>query len=113
MGESFSSAILGNNSPGPDRFNDNRFSFVDVVFSLVVRSSSFSRSCWLFGRHTALVPGRFCDFTTDVFPEEHSGDINEHLLSALRGCKRSGDKARRSNGEPGSAFLGLTNPFFV
>ncbi len=40
----------------------------------------------------------------------HSGDID--LFSALRGCNRSGDNARRSNGELGSALLGRAKPFF-
>lgn len=33
------------------------------------------------------------------------------LFSALRGCSRSGDSARRSSGLPGSALLGRANPF--
>lgn len=39
---------------------------------------------------------------------QQSGEMVEGvvfaLLSALRGCKRSGDRARRSKGEPGSAL---------
>lgn len=43
---------------------------------------------------------------------QHSGDI-EHLTSAaLRGCRRSGDSARRSNGELGSALFGRANDDF-
>lgn len=41
----------------------------------------------------------------------HSGDI-EHFVSALRGCRRSGDNARRSNGELGSALFGRANDDF-
>lgn len=37
----------------------------------------------------------------------------EHFVSALRGCKRSGDRARRSNGELGSALLGRANDDFL
>lgn len=38
----------------------------------------------------------------------------EHFTSAaLRGCKRSGDNARRSNGELGSALFGRTNDDFL
>ncbi|KDR09691.1 hypothetical protein L798_15621 [Zootermopsis nevadensis] len=32
---------------------------------------------------------------------------------ALRGWRRSGERARRSSGEPGSALLGLPNPFLL
>lgn len=35
----------------------------------------------------------------------HSGDIELDLVSAVRGCSRSGDRARRSSGEPGSDVL--------
>ena len=35
----------------------------------------------------------------------HSGDM-ARLFSAERGCSRSGDRARRSSGDPGSALLG-------
>jgi len=42
--------------------------------------------------------------------EQHSGDI---FVSALRGCKRSGDKARLSSGELGSADLVRANPAFL
>lgn len=50
------------------------------------------------------------EFSTLLFV--HSGEI-EHLLSALRGCKRSGDNARRSNGELGSALFGRANDDFL
>lgn len=40
-----------------------------------------------------------------------SGDMDEHLLSALRGWSRSGDRALRSKGELGSALLGRANGF--
>lgn len=43
---------------------------------------------------------------------QHSGDTTI-LFSALRGCKRSGDRARRNNGELGSALLGRANDFFA
>lgn len=47
----------------------------------------------------------------------HNGEIEEGvgfvLLSALRGCNRSGDKARRRRGDPGSALLGLPKPFLL
>lgn len=37
----------------------------------------------------------------------------EHFVSAaLRGCKRSGDNARRNSGELGSALFGRTNDDF-
>lgn len=43
---------------------------------------------------------------------QHSGEM-EHLTSAaLRGCKRSGDNARRKSGELGSALFGRTNDDF-
>lgn len=42
----------------------------------------------------------------------HSGDM-EHLVSALRGCSRSGDNARRSSGELGSALFGRANDDFL
>lgn len=35
----------------------------------------------------------------------------EHLVSALLGCKRSGDSARLSRGEPGSEPLGRAKLF--
>lgn len=45
----------------------------------------------------------------------HKGEIEDGagllLLSALRGWRRSGERARRSSGEPGSALFGLPNPF--
>uniref|UniRef100_A0A182MAG8 Uncharacterized protein n=1 Tax=Anopheles culicifacies TaxID=139723 RepID=A0A182MAG8_9DIPT len=44
---------------------------------------------------------------------QQSGDKTHLLSAALRGCNRSGDKARRSNGELGSAVLARGNPFFV
>lgn len=37
----------------------------------------------------------------------------EHLVSALRGCRRSGDSARRSSGELGSALFGRANDDFL
>lgn len=43
---------------------------------------------------------------------QHSGE-RTHLLSALRGCSRSGERARRSSGELGSAVLARGKPFFV
>lgn len=47
----------------------------------------------------------------------HRGLIEEgvglFLLSALRGCRRSGERARRRSGEPGSALFGLPNPFLL
>lgn len=42
--------------------------------------------------------------------EQQSGEI---FVSALRGCSRSGDKARRSNGELGSADLVRAKPAFL
>lgn len=36
-----------------------------------------------------------------------------HLLSALRGCSRSGERARRRRGELGSAVFARGKPFFV
>lgn len=42
---------------------------------------------------------------------QHNGDISAHF-SALLGCKRSGDKARRRSGELGSALFGRAKPFF-
>lgn len=35
----------------------------------------------------------------------HNGDMELDLVSAVRGCNRSGDRARRSSGEPGSEVL--------
>ena len=47
----------------------------------------------------------------------HSGEMVVGFLpSALRGCKRSGDSARRSNGEPvvfGSADFGREKDFLL
>ena len=47
----------------------------------------------------------------------HKGDIVvDFLLSALLGCSRSGDRARRSSGEPkvfGSADLGREKDFLL
>lgn len=43
----------------------------------------------------------------------HNGDIEHFASAALRGCKRSGDNARRSNGELGSALFGRTNDDFL
>lgn len=40
----------------------------------------------------------------------HKGEID--LFSALRGCNRSGDNARRSSGELGSALFGRAKLFF-
>lgn len=42
--------------------------------------------------------------------EQQSGDI---FVSALRGCKRSGDRARLNSGELGSADLVRANPPFL
>lgn len=54
----------------------------------------------------------FCmDDTLGLGDLQHSGDIT-HLFSAARGCKRSGDKARRSSGDPGSALFGREKLFF-
>lgn len=44
--------------------------------------------------------------------EQQSGEISVHFASALRGCRRSGESARRSNGELGSALLVRTKPLF-
>lgn len=44
---------------------------------------------------------------------QHNGDIEHFASAALRGCKRSGDKARRNNGELGSALFGRTNDDFL
>lgn len=35
----------------------------------------------------------------------HRGDMELDLVSAVRGCSRSGDRARRNSGEPGSDVL--------
>lgn len=35
----------------------------------------------------------------------HSGDMELDLVSAVRGCNRSGDRARRNSGDPGSDVL--------
>lgn len=43
---------------------------------------------------------------------QHSGD-RTHLLSALRGCSRSGERALRSSGELGSAVFARGKPFLV
>lgn len=43
---------------------------------------------------------------------QHNGEIEHFASAALRGCKRSGDKARRNNGELGSALFGRTNDDF-
>lgn len=47
----------------------------------------------------------------------HNGEIEDGvgllLLSALRGWSRSGERARRSSGEPGSALLGLPKLFLL
>lgn len=45
--------------------------------------------------------------------EQHSGDISVHLDSALLGCKRSGDNARRNSGELGSDDFVRTKPDFL
>lgn len=62
---------------------------------------------------TALAACIFKEFTFGIaLLVQHNGEI-EHLASAaLRGCKRSGDKARRNSGELGSALFGRTNDFF-
>lgn len=134
VGESFSSAILGRSSPGPDRFNDNRFSAkfegttVLLLLLLLTISAgawtvlsvsmwwwSLSRSDVAVARQTVAELPLGVAFTTGGFPDDaqQSGDISVHLLSALRGCSRSGDRARRSNGDPGSAPFGRANPFFA
>lgn len=66
-----------------------------------------------FNPITALAACIFKEFTFGIaLLVQHNGEI-EHLASAaLRGCKRSGDKARRNSGELGSALLGRTNDFF-
>lgn len=43
----------------------------------------------------------------------HNGDIEHFASAALRGCRRSGDRARRSSGELGSALFGRTNDDFL
>lgn len=43
---------------------------------------------------------------------QHNGDIKHFVSAALRGCNRSGDNARRSSGELGSALFGRTNDDF-
>lgn len=35
----------------------------------------------------------------------HRGDMELDLVSAVRGCKRSGERARLNNGDPGSDVL--------
>lgn len=42
-----------------------------------------------------------------------SGDMDEPLFSALRGCNRSGESALRNNGELGSALLGRAKDFLL
>lgn len=44
---------------------------------------------------------------------QHNGDIEHFASAALRGCNRSGDNARRNNGELGSALFGRTNDDFL
>lgn len=43
---------------------------------------------------------------------QHSGEMEHFTSAALRGCKRSGERARRNNGELGSALLGRANDDF-
>lgn len=134
VGESFSSAIRGKNSPGPERVSDNLLELSEFLFSELVAAllldarspsaeefaevsslSSLTGSVAGAGRHTVLELPLLAAFTTGGLPEDaqHKGEISAHLLSALRGCNLSGDKALRNSGEPGSEPLGRTNPFFV
>lgn len=120
--------MRGSSSPGQDRFNESLFSarfdvttvqlFPAIPMSAgtgtnAVLSPSLSRSVVAVERHTVAELPRGAVFTTGVLPDEtqHNGEINVHLLSALRGCNLSGDNARRSNGEPGSAPFGRVKPF--
>lgn len=43
---------------------------------------------------------------------QHNGEMEHFTSAALRGCKRSGDRARRNSGELGSALLGRANDDF-
>ena len=43
----------------------------------------------------------------------HNGEIDFFPASADLGWRRSGLKARRNKGEPGSALLGLLNDFLA
>lgn len=43
---------------------------------------------------------------------QHNGEIEHFTSAALRGCKRSGDRARRNSGELGSALFGRANDDF-
>lgn len=126
VGESFSSAIRGNNSPGPDKLRDNLFdpSLLVLVLLLLTSateteasslSTSLTVSVDAVDRQTVLELPLLAALTTGELPDEaqHNGEIKAHLLSALRGCKRSGDKALRNNGDPGSEPFGRAKPFFV
>lgn len=56
------------------------------------------------------MPGTWRGFFSGVL--QQSGD-RTHLLSALRGWSRSGERARRRSGELGSAVFARGKPFLV
>lgn len=63
---------------------------------------------------TALAACIFNELTLGIaLLVQHNGDIEHFASAALRGCKRSGDNARRNNGELGSALFGRTNDDFL
>lgn len=62
---------------------------------------------------TALAACILSEFTLGIaLLVQHNGEI-DFTSAALRGCKRSGDNARRNNGELGSALFGRTNDDFL
>lgn len=62
-----------------------------------------------FGRQTPPITRCGCL----IGGEQHSGDMRVHFVSALRGCRRSGDRARLNKGELGSDDFVRTNPVFL
>lgn len=66
-----------------------------------------------FNPITALAACTFIELQLGTVLLQHNGDIKHFVSAALRGCNRSGDSARRSSGELGSALFGRTNDDFL
>lgn len=63
---------------------------------------------------TAFAACIFSDVTLGIaLLVQHNGEMEHFTSAALRGCKRSGDNARRNSGELGSALFGRTNDDFL
>lgn len=84
-----------------------------MIFCRQIFPEFFEFRCF-FNPITALAACIFSELTLGIaLLVQHNGEIEHFVSAALRGCKRSGDSARRNSGELGSALFGRTNEDFL